>query len=61
LKINSFYSFKESIYLLTKTFIQIFSAIFLKFSGKGAAPQPLQTSCPCSWSLYTATKKMEVP
>jgi len=43
-KINSFIFFQRMhISPNKKTFIQIFSTIFLKFSGKGATPQPLQT------------------
>ena len=40
------YSRKKSLYLLIKTFIQIFSLIFLKISWRAAALHPLWMSCP---------------
>jgi len=56
LNLKWFHSFscKECSHLLTKTFIPIFSLLFLKISGRAAGFQPLRTSCPCLQLLYTS-------
>jgi len=44
-----------------KKFIQIFSAIFLKFSGERCSPTTLTDKLPLLMIIYTATTKTEVP